>query len=180
MHNEKTEEFSFKKNWEVPRNGKYGLWSMLAEYSSNLFVGFIRFFSFAVLCSVMTLATLEMMKWGAEFIAKNSTNPISLKVREEREAAILDRMAFNHAYIEVLQERHPEIAKEISKVTVDKYPCLDRSTVKDGSCNLGEAILRSIGLAPESSQEPLEQVLNSPDKSSIEYALGIGKYSDSE
>lgn len=31
-----------------------------------------------------------------------------------------------------------------------------------------------------SQQEALEQVLNPPDKSSIEYALGIGKYSDSE
>lgn len=180
MHNEKTEEFSFKKNWEVPRSGKCGLWSRLAEHSSNLFVGFVRFFSFAVLCSVMTLATLEMMKLGVELIAKNSNNSIGLKVQEEREAAILDRMAFNHAYIEVLQERHPEIAKEISKVTVDKYPCLDRSTVKDGSCNLGDAILRSIGMVPKNSQDVIEQVLNPPDKSSIDYALRIGKYSDSE
>nr|WP_313657955.1 hypothetical protein [Achromobacter ruhlandii] len=162
MYNEEKNEFSFKidpiKDEVYPRSKFDSLIGWLNKCSNHLLVLSIKV--------ILIFSLVACMPWLMfQAVASLSSNASNIAVIQEsqlnrenemlvkRENQILDKMAFNHAYIEILQERHPEIAAEINKATDDTYPCLGKPNVLGDVCNLGDSILRSIGLAPEGSRD---------------------------
>lgn len=154
MYNEEKNEFSFKIDPikdEVKPCGKFdSLMGRLNKLSNSLLV-----ISIKTLLAFLLVACMPWLMFQAvESLFGNASNIAVIQEDQlNRENQILDKMAFNHAYIEILQERHPEIAAEINKATDDTYPCLGKPDVLGSVCNLGDSILRSIGLAPEGSRD---------------------------
>lgn len=191
MYNEEKNEFSFKIDPikdEVKPCGKFdSLMGRLNKFSNSLFV-----ISIKTLLAFLLVACMPWLMFQAvESLFGNASNIAVIqegqlnrenKMLVKRENQILDKMAFNHAYIELLQEKHPEIAAEINKATDEKYPCLGKPNVLGDACNLGESILRSIGLASEGSRDASNKawwesakgtVPESSEESPIKFVLKI-------